>query len=575
MNVDFLTLACLKQDIERLQDAKIQQLLFSDDNTVALELYAGLRTTLLLDVSTQHSRAWLQQEKARRGVETETPLLLLLRKYVRRGRLRSVEQPAWERILRFNIESKVGRTTLVAEVMGRYSNLLLLNEDGVVMECVRRVGAQQNRYRVTLPNHPYESPPPLQKKKPTALDEGDWRMILAANNAKERLHRVLVRQLAGVSPTVGREISARATGDPNSSVAEADARSLQQVVRDLFAPLQTGEWAPHVALNEEGVVIAFAPYELTHFETLERVATISEAMQRFFAAKMDSDAYASARRQMAELLANASQDVNRRLYQLRSQTIDSAEVERLRENGELLLAYQWQVPKEAKEVEVPDFEGNLRRISLDASLSPLENAQRLFKRYEKKKRAAKEVPPRIQAAEQDLAFLQQLANDIEQAEERSEIDAVREALEVAGFVKKKKRKATSSYVRGPRRVLLGDWVAFVGRNAQQNDEVTFRYGASDDLWFHVRGVPGSHVILKSAGREVAQEIIERAASLAAYYSQARGNNQVAVDMTQRRHVRRISGARPGLVSYRNESTLYAKPMSTEEVEDSMDSQAVR
>lgn len=567
MHVDFLTLRCLKQDLEQLQNAKIQRLLFSDNSVLALELYAGFRTTLLLDVSTQHSRGLLQQEKARRGVETESPLSLLLRKYVRRGRLRSVEQPPWERILRFNIESAAGKTTLVAEIMGRYSNLLLLNEDEVVMECVRRVGAEQNRYRVTLPKHPYNPPPPLTKSRPTALNQGDWGMMLTAANPKERLQRLLVQKLAGVSPTLAREIAARATGDHNCAVADSDASSLQKVVNELLAPLQSGEWAPHVALDEDGEVIAFAPYELRQFEHREAVPSISEAMQRFFAVKMNSEGYAAARRHVAETLAQARKKVNSRLYQLRSQTIDLAELERLRENGELLLAYQWQVPKQAKEVELPDFEGNLRRISLDPSLSAVENAQKIFSRYEKKKRAASQVPPRIQAGEQDLAYLEQLANDLEQAEERPEIDAVRQALVVGGFLKKKRQRSSSSTVRGPRRVLLGDWVALVGRNAKQNDEVTFNYGASDDLWFHARGVPGAHVILKTAGRNVPEETIQRAASLAAYYSQARGNNHVTVSVTQRKHVRRVSGARPGLVTCRNEETLYVKPLAAEQVEE--------
>jgi len=570
MHVDFLTLACLKQDLDLLQGAKIQQLLFTNENSVAFELYAGFRTTLLLDVSSQHSRAWLQTEKARRGIETETPLLLLLRKYVRRGRLRSITQPAWERILHFEIESQAGRTTLVAEIMGRYSNLLLLNDKKVVMECVRRAGAQKNQYRVTLPNQPYQAPPPLSKKVPTTLSVGDWQAILAANAPQERLHRVLVRQLAGVSPTVARELSTRATGDANAACNEAQAASLHAVTRDFFAVLQTGEWNPHIALDESGQIVAFAPYKLTHFAHTEAVESISDAMQRFFATKMDRDAYASARKEVAEVLAKAKKEVNSRLYQLRVQTIDQSELERLRENGELLLAYQWQVPKQATAVELPDFEGNLRRIALDATLTPLENAQKIFRRYEKKKRAANKVPPRIEAAERDLLFLLQISNDLEQAEERPEIDAVRSSLEAAGLIKKKRKRTVKSAIRGPRRVLLDEWMVLVGRNSQQNDDVTFRHGAARDLWFHARGAPGSHVILKSAGREVPQEIIERAASLAAYYSKARGNNRAEVIMTERKHVRRVPGGHPGLVTCRNESTLYVEPMSVEEVEESLD-----
>jgi predicted ribosome quality control (RQC) complex YloA/Tae2 family protein len=142
---------------------------------------------------------------------------------------------------------------------------------------------------------------------------------------------------------------------------------------------------------------------------------------------------------------------------------------------------------------------------------------------------------------------------------------VREALIEAGFMAKKRQRGGGGVVRGPRRVVLGDWVALVGRNSRQNDEVTFQRAAPDDLWFHARGVPGSHVILKTAGREAPAEVVERAASLAAYYSQARGSRDVAVDLTERRHVRRISGGRPGLVTYRNERTLHVRPLSADEI----------
>lgn len=564
MHVDYLTLACLKHDLERFRDARIQGLLFTDESTLAMELYAGTRATLLVDVSARHARAHLQEEKARRGLETETPLLLLLRKHVRGGRLRTVTQPPGERILNLEIESETGRCTLVAEIMGRSSNLLLLDEAGTVMECVRRVGASQNSYRVTLPNHPYQLPPPLLKPLPHTLDEAAWRALLAGASADEPLPPLLVRALSGVSPTLARELATRATGNHEATVAEAEPLALLDAADELFAPLDTGRWAPHVALDEEGAVIAFAPYELTQFESYEPAASISEAMQRYLATQLDSDAYAAARRRVAEVLASAQKQVDSLLYQLRSQTVDEREIERLRENGELLLAYQWQVPKRADTAELPDFEGNPRRIPLDPALTAVENAQKYFARYDKKKRAAEEVPPRIEVAEQDAAFLHALATDLHHAEERPEIDAVRETLAASGFIKKKRRRAGGGVVRGPRRLLLGEWVALVGRNSQQNDEVTFRLGGTEDLWLHARGVPGSHVILKSAGREVPPEVIEQAAALAAYYSQARGSTEVAVDVTERRHVRRLSGARPGLVSYRNERTLHVKPHAGED-----------
>lgn len=568
MHVDFLTLACLRNDLKSLRDARVQNIVFTDTNTLAIELYAGQRTNLVLDVSQQHSRAYLTDIKPRRGVETETPLLLLLRKYVRSGRLRDVTQPLGERILEFHFENENGRTLLVAEVMGKYSNMLLVDDDGIVLECVRRVTIQQNRFRATLPNHPYEPPPLLQRPLPHEMSEFDWQTVLHNADPDELLHKILVRAASAVSPTVARELAARATGHFDAKVSEARALALVDAADALFDPLESGHWLPHVALDEEGEVIAFAPYPLTQFEISEPVDSISEGIERFFAQKLDTDAYAAVRRRVGDLLAGAQKEVDSRLYQLRTQLIDPAEVEALRESGELLLSYQWQVPKGAEVVELPDFTGKTRRISLDATLNAVDNAKRYFARYDKRKKAADELPPLVESAEQDAAYLAELANDLDRAEERPEIDAVREALMAGGFTRgQKKRRAMGGTIKGPRRVMVGDFVALVGRNAKQNDEVTFKLGGPDDLWLHARGVPGSHVILKTGGRTPPVAIVDQAAALAGYYSQARGNTDAAVDVTERRQVRRISGARPGLVTYRNERTLYVRPRAADELED--------
>jgi predicted ribosome quality control (RQC) complex YloA/Tae2 family protein len=568
MHVDFLTLACLRNDLKRMRDARVQNLLFTDATTLAIELYAGWRTNLVLDVSQQHSRAFLTENKPRRGVETETPLLLLLRKYVRSARLRDVTQPMGERILEFHFEGENGRTLLVAEVMGKYSNLLLVDDDGIVLECVRRVTVQQNRFRATLPNHPYEPPPLLQRPMPHQLREVEWNGILQGADPDELLHKVLVRSASAVSPTVARELAARATGHFDAKVSEVRALALVDAADALFDPLESGHWLPHVALDEEGEVIAFAPYPLTQYEISEPVDSISEGIQRYFAQKLDTDAYAAVRQRVNTLLAGAQKEVDSRLYQLRSQLIDPAEVEALRESGEILLSYQWQVPKGANVVELPDFTGKTRRITLEPTLNPVDNAKRYFARYDKRKKAADELPPLVESAEQDSAYLAELANDLNSAEERPEIDAVREALMAGGFTRgAKKRRAMGGAIKGPRRVMLGDYVALVGRNAKQNDEVTFKLGSPDDLWLHARGVPGSHVILKTGGRTPPTPVLDQAAALAGYYSQARGNTDAAIDVTERRQVRRISGARPGLVTYRNERTLYVRPRAAEEVED--------
>lgn len=236
---------------------------------------------------------------------------------------------------------------------------------------------------------------------------------------------------------------------------------------------------------------------------------------------------------------------------------------RLRQAGELLLAYQHRIDPGAHQITVPGYDGQPRTIDLDPKLTPVENAQAYFQRYRKSDRASREIPTRIRELEGDLDYLEQLDTDLAMAENRPEIDAVHEALAEAGWVPKKPKQSSSTMVKGPRRFDIEGFPIFVGRNAKQNEEVTFQRGSPDDLWLHVRGRPGAHVIIKSGHRDVPHKVIEGAAALAAYYSSARERGEADVDVTERRFVRRAPGRRPGLVTYRNEKTLVVEPHDQE------------
>jgi predicted ribosome quality control (RQC) complex YloA/Tae2 family protein len=564
MHVDHLTLACLRDRLDGLLGARVQRVVLTNDRSIALELYAGRRLHLLMAADSQHPRMLLVPEKPRRGVQTATPLLLLLRKWVRGSRLVDVTQPPWERILTLHFDGEAGPCRLVAELIGRYSNLILVGPDGDVLEAVKHVGPEINRYRVTLPAHPYEPPPqPPNRRRPTEVTAEEWAETLADAEPDRPLRRLLTGELFAVSPTAAREVAARTAGDPEAEVEEATADGVTRVLAELFSPLIDGEWAPHVALDVSGEVIAFAPYELRQYERTEPVDEISEAMWRYFQQRLTSDAYAAARQRVRELVEKAREKVEHALDQVRARRVSQEEVDALREAGELLLSYQHQVEPGAREVTVPGYDGEPRAIELDPKLTPVENAQAYFERYRKAGRAAKEIPARIRALKADLDYLEQLGADLALAESRPEIDAVHEALVEAGWAPRKPKQSSSGMAKRPRRFDVGDFPIFIGRNAPQNEQVTFQRGDPDDLWLHVRGLPGAHVVVKSGGRPVPDEVVKEAARLAAYYSSARESDRVDVDVTERRYVKRAPGRRPGMVTYRNERTLYVEPASPE------------
>jgi len=564
MHVDHLTLACLRDRLDGLLGARVQRVILPDESSIGLELYAGQRFQLLVSAHPQFARMLLAPQKLRRGVETATPLLLLLRKWVRGGRLVDVTQPPWERILALHFEGPSGPCRLVAELIGRYSNIILVGPDERVLEAMKRVGPDLNRYRVTLPAHPYQPPPtPPGRQPPIGITAGAWAAILASAASDERLHRLLTRRLLAVSPTAAREIAARAAGDAKAEVRAASPGALVAATEELFAPLEDGSWAPHVALDDEADkrhpnVIAFAPYEPRQFERIEPAPDISDAMGRYFQQRFAADSYAAIRQRVQAWIDRAQSRTARALEQLRAKVVEEEQVNRLREAGELLLTYQGQVKRGACEVTLPDYEGTPRAVALDPTLTPVENAQAYFRRYRKAHRAAEKIPARIAKFTADRAYLEQLAADLALAESRPEIEEVRHALAEGGWTPKA-RKRKSGQVSGPRYFEVSGFPIYVGRNARQNEQVTFKQAGPDDLWLHTRDVPGAHVIIKSGRQDAPEEVIQRAAELAAYYSPARDSGRVAVIVTRRRFVRRLRGGHPGLVTYRNERTVWVEP----------------
>ena len=561
MYVDYLTLACLRDHLDSLLGARVQRIVLPDDLSVGLELYARRRYQLHTSVHPHHARMLLVPHKLRRGVDTETPLLQLLRKWVRNARLVDVTQPPWERILELHFKGQAGHCRLVVELIGRYSNVILVGPDGRVLDAVKRIGPDLNRYRVTLPARPYQPPPAAPgRRPPTEVSVTEWASYSGGAGVcrpGDPLHRLLTGRLLGVSPMLAREIAARASGDAEATVQSLAPEATAAAVKELFAPVHgDGRWSPHVALDKDGHVVAFSPYEPHQFERVEPMPDISAAMWRYFERQLSADPYAAARQQVQGLIETTRSRLERTLTQLQAQVIDEAEIHILRETGELLLTFQGQIERGAAEVTLPDHAGNPRTITLDPKLTPVENAQTYFRRYRKAARAAEKVEAHLGEVRPDLVYVEQLSVDLALAESRPEIEEVHRALAAAGWTSGAQRSGGGSkQIGGFRRLEVHGFTIFAGRNARQNEQLTFQLAGRDDLWLHVRGQPGTHVIIKSSGQPVPDEVIQRAAELAAYYSPARGESGVDVDVAERRFVRRVRGGHPGMVTYRNERTV--------------------
>lgn len=556
MYFDALTTAAVAAELRaELLGGRVQQVLIPDHLCLALELYAHRqRRYLFASAHPQAARLHLVSDKPRRGPGGLPPLLLLLRKYVRGGCLVDVHQPPAERILHLAFEGPQGPVTLIVEAIGRYSNLVLVAEDGTVLDAIKRVGPDINRYRVVLPGHTYTPPPAQDKLRLADVTEYRLRQILAGWPPDALLRKVLVEGLAGVSPLVAREVVFRALGDIDARAGQVSQISpLLEACRALALELPQPSM-----VHEEGQVTAFAPYRLMHLEGWEPVQSMSAALAAYFGA--GSGGYQAAK----ALLFQAIKAGQKRLARRRSKLVEEQEVagdpESLRQMGEAILAYVYQIEPGQSELVVEWGTGEPPlRVSLDPRLPASENAQDYFRRYRKAQRGASEIPKQLARVQAEREYLDQLMQDLTMADNRPEIDAIRHALAKAGYLKEK-RKAPASPAPRPLRFTSPDgFRVWVGKNALQNEDVTFRRAVPDDLWLHARGVPGAHVIVQTEGRTVPEQTVAWAAGLAAYYSRGRDDTQVAIDVVQRRYVRRLKGGRPGQVVYRGERTLQVAP----------------
>ncbi len=638
MSFDALTLSAVRDELEPLlSGARLQKVIFPDELSLALEAFApgAGRTNILLSAHPEQSRVQRIPNLPARGIERDSPFSLVIRKHLRDARIRTVRQPRLERVFELDCEQRDAsgqhyRVVLIVEAMGRRSNLVLLDEHGVILDAARRSPPSRNSRRPVLPHLPYVPPPPQDRIFPepawptqhgtpmssaarhtadediasvdtipggdplvpghsivsqgmgAASTRGGPR-VLAETLAAEAvgrngsLARFLSDRLAGLSPLSGRELAFRATGSLDTPLAGADWPHVADTALRFLGTVDTHVWQPTVAFEDDRP-LEYAPYVLTHLEAggarLASYDGISAAMNAYYAGLAEAgparrgDVLAAERRALLVPIERAIETTGRRNAALEHQ-LDNGHLlrEPLRRAGELILTHQAQLAPGATEL-MTDGE----RIELDRTLSAVDNAQAYFARYRKAREAEERVPALLEEGRQRAAHLADLRTLVELADSMESVRALRREVGAAAggklaateskVAKRGARPArVAAKASGPhRRIPLGDgWEVLLGTSAAGNAHVTFDLAQSEDLWLHARGVPGSHVILRGPSSPPPDTIVERAAQLAAHHSAARTSTSVEVDITQRRYVKKIPNAPPGLVRYANERTVRVAP----------------
>ncbi len=580
-------------------DGRIQRLGMVDALTIGAEIYAqGKRWHLIASANAENPRVHLVSSMPSSDPNLITPFSQLMRKYVRGGFITDIAQPPLERIITLSIAKRMGpageelpddeedaddiwsgsnvtKLDLVIEIMGRHSNLILVDADGLVRESAKRVTPSMSRVRPVLPKRVYELPPPPDKPDPRQVTSVTMEQLLLNSKPTETLDKVLVRGFRSMSPQTAREVVFRVAGDARATVSQIEPESateLARVLRSLYQPMLTGTWDPKV-YERDDLPIGYGALPMAHLAVdAEEVdaPSISRAIEMAQAAsgvETPRD-HAQRRAQLVQNIDRALQSVGTRLHSLKQQHERSLDVERLRRWGDAIYAYLWQIQPGDTEL-VVETEAGEERIPLDPAKDPKEVAAEYFEDYRKSQKAGEQLPERIATATAELQYLEQLKWMAGEAEGFAAIEAIRQEFVEQGSIGTRPRWESGKQNKGHqaskkqanRKVspLTDDDgnLYYIGKSGRENEQVTFEIAHADDWWLHARGVPGSHVILRTRvpGDDPEKHLVERAAGLAGWYSQARDGGNVEVDVTQRRHVRKIRGAGPGMVTYRNERTI--------------------
>lgn len=552
---DSVVLAAVVAECQVLLGARVQRVHQVGPDGLALVLRGrGRVRTLLASIHAQWGRVHLTQDVV---TSDATPFAHLARSRLEGAALRSIAAPPFERIVTCGFDTLEGPCDLVIEIMGRHSNLIL-TAGGVIVGALKLVGADRSRVREVLPHLPYV-PPPQPRPLPTTITAG--RLNAPADRPA---WRAVLDAVAGVGPPLAREVCARAAIDPDRPLEPADADAVTAALQAIGETVRAEQFAPVLYRRADGTPAAYAAFPMRVYETLHpEPASMSAAVETVTAWAAGIARIEATRQALASTIAQAAARVRRALDAVASDVRAAADADRLRERGELILAYLTRVAPGATSVEVPGFDGRPTPIALDPTRSGVENAQAYFKRYARAAGARKRLPARQAGLEAERAYLEAAATAIAQADTEDDLWEIEQDLVASGL---RKRAGRAGQIVRPKAVSAGRAFdvarghrVLVGRSGRENEHVTFDVAGPDDLWFHARGMPGAHVILTARGTPPPAAAVDAAARIAAYYSAGRGSGKVPVDITRRRFVRRVRGGRPGQVLYTNERTVTVPP----------------
>ena len=571
MAFDGITIANITKELnDKLLGGRIRKIAQPENDELILTIKSAEGNfRLLISASASLPLIYLT-ENNKPSPMTAPNFCMLLRKHIENGKLVGISQPGLERIIRFDIEhldelGDLRRKTLVVEIMGKHSNIIFCDENDRIIDSIKHVSLQMSSVREVLPGRTYFIPVTQEKADPLELTLDSFTSLIGAKSTK--LAKAIYTSYTGISPVAANEVVFRSGINSEMSgnaLSELEMLHLYKTFSYYIEDIKTGNFAPQIVYQGK-TPIEYAALPLTIYSDLETISheSISYILETYYA---ERNTVTRIRQRSVDLrkIVQTALERSRKKYDIQAKQLkDTEKRDTYRIYGELLTTYGYSAQPGAKSLDVLNYYTNEDlTIPLDPKLTALENAKKYFDKYGKLKRTYEAVSELLKETGDEVDHLDSISTALDIALSEEDLVEIKEELMEYGYIKKrhpggKKPKITSK----PFHYISSDgYHMYVGKNNFQNEELTFKFATGNDWWFHAKGVPGSHVIVKTEGADdMPDATFEEAGRLAAYYSQSRENEKVEIDYIQKKQIKKPKGGKPGFVVYYTNYSLMIDP----------------
>ena len=575
MSFDGFVTRCVTDELRsKLLNGKIDKVYQPEKDEIILSVRTRSGNyKLLLSASASNPRIHLTKVQ-RENPMTPPMLCMLMRKHLAGAVIIDIKQNGFDRVVRIDAETRnelgdLCTRSVIIEIMGRHSNIILVDDSGRIMDSAKHIDFTVSAVRQVLPGMTYELPPAQDKTAADSLKATELMEALAAQPEDTLMDKFLLSEIMGMSPLLAREIVYRFSGNTKMMKCEVDCAAFVVHTVDFLKNICGGIYEPSLVIEpSEKKPVAFSCVRLSQYEgayKIEEYDSISEVIDSFFEIRSRREHMNRRSAALLKLIHNNIERCQKKIVMHTEHIRSAQDRDKYKMYGDLLTANLYRIKYGDKSVRVQNYyseSGEKIEIPLKADISPSQNAQRFYKRYNKAKTTEKFASEQLEIAENEKYYLESVADALENADTPVELDEIRQELMTEGYIakqnnaKKKQQKKSE-----PIKIISVDgYEILIGRNNRQNDELTLKSAYSTDLWFHTKEIPGSHTIIRTRGTgEAPETTMMQAAKLAAYYSKARNSSKVPVDYTLIKNVKKPNGAKPGMVIYDRYNTVYVTP----------------